>query len=36
MLVGNNESVSTKNAGESLVILIAMVMQQYDGGHISQ
>jgi len=27
MLVGNNESATTKNAGESLVISIAMAMQ---------
>jgi hypothetical protein len=36
MVVGNNESTTTKNAGESLAILIAMRMQRYDAGHIAQ
>jgi hypothetical protein len=36
MLVGSNESTATKNAGESLAIWIAMAMQQYDGGCITQ
>jgi hypothetical protein len=36
MVVGNNESTATKNAGESLAIMIAMVMQRYDAGHIAQ
>jgi hypothetical protein len=34
--VGNNESATTKNAGKPLAILIAMRMQQYDGGHIAR
>jgi len=33
---GNNESATTKNAGESLVISIAMRMRRYDAGCISQ
>ena len=33
---GNNESARTKNAGESLVILIAMRMRRYDAGCISR
>jgi hypothetical protein len=36
MLVGNNESATTKNAGKSLAILIAMRMWRYDAGHISR
>jgi hypothetical protein len=32
MVVGNNESTTTKNVGESLVILIAMQMRRYDAG----
>ena len=36
MVVGNNESTTTKNVGESLAILIAMQMRQYDAGHIAQ
>ena len=36
MVVGNNESVTTKNAGKSLAILIAMQMRQYNVGHIVQ
>ena len=36
MVVGNNESTATKNAGESMAISIAMAMQQYNTGHISQ
>ncbi len=35
MLVGNNESATTKNAGESLVISIAVRMGRYDMGSIS-
>jgi hypothetical protein len=35
MLVGNNELATTKNAGESLVISIAMAMQRYDAGRIA-
>ena len=30
MFVGNNELATTKNAGESLAISIAMRMQRYD------
>ena len=36
MLVGNNESATTKNAGESLVISIAMQMRRYDTGSIAR
>jgi hypothetical protein len=36
MLVGNNESATTTNAGESLAISIAMRMRRYDAGHIAQ
>jgi len=36
MLVGNNESATTKNAGESLAIPIAMWIRQYGAGHIAQ
>jgi hypothetical protein len=32
MLVGNNELAITKNAGESLAILIAMRMRRYNAG----
>jgi hypothetical protein len=32
MVVGDNKSMATKNAGKFLAILIAMVMQQYDTG----
>jgi hypothetical protein len=35
MVVGDNESTATKNAGESITILIAMAIQWYDLGHIS-
>jgi len=35
MLVGNNESATTKNAGESLVISIAMRMRRCDAGRIA-
>jgi hypothetical protein len=35
MLVGNNESATTKNAGELLVISIAMRMRQCDAGLIA-
>jgi hypothetical protein len=34
MVVGNNESTATKNAGKSLAISIAMAMQRYDAGRI--
>jgi len=30
MVMGNNKSVTTKNVGESLAILIAIRMRQYD------
>jgi len=30
MVVGNNDSMTTKNADESLAILMAMAMQRYD------
>ncbi len=36
MLVGNNESATTKDAGDSLVISIAMRMQRYDARHIAR
>ncbi len=36
MLVGNNESTTTKNAGKLMVISIAMAMQPYDEGHINR
>jgi len=36
MLVGNNELATTKNAGESLAILIAMRMRRYGAGHIAR
>ncbi len=36
MVVGNNESTTTKNVGESLAIWIAMQTRQYDAGHIAQ
>ena len=35
-LVGNNESATTKNAGESLAISIAMSMRRYDAGRIAR
>jgi hypothetical protein len=35
MVVGENKSTATKNAGKSMAISIAMVMQRYDAGHIS-
>jgi len=35
MVVGNNESMTTKNAGKLLAILIAMQMWRYDRGHIA-
>jgi len=34
--VGDNESTATKNAGELLAISIAMAMQLYDAGRITQ
>jgi len=36
MLVGNNESATTKNAGESLVFSIAVRMRRCDVGRIAQ
>ncbi len=36
MVLGDNESTATKNAGESMAILIAMAMQRYDAGHITR
>ena len=36
MLVGNNESATTTNAGESLAISIAMRMQRYNTGLIAR
>jgi hypothetical protein len=36
MVVGNNESMTTKNVGKSLAILIAMQTRRYDAGHIAQ
>jgi hypothetical protein len=35
MVVGENES-TTKNAGESMAISIAIAMQQYNTGRISR
>ncbi len=36
MVVGYNESTTTKNVGESLAISIAMQMRRYDAGHIAR
>jgi len=36
MVVGNKESTTTKNADESLAILMAMVMQRYDARRIAR
>jgi len=36
MLVSDNNSTTTKNAGESLAISIAMQIRRYDAGHIVQ
>ena len=36
MVVGENESTATKNAGESMAISIAMAMQRYNAGRISR
>jgi len=36
MVVGENESTATKNAGESMAISIAMAMQRYDAGRIAR
>jgi hypothetical protein len=35
MVVGNNESTTTKHVGEMLVISVAMQMRRYDAGHIA-
>jgi hypothetical protein len=35
MVVGNNESTTTKNADELLAISLAMVLQQYNARHIA-
>ena len=35
MVVGDNKSTATKNAGESVAISIAMTIQRYDAGCIS-
>jgi len=36
MVVGDNESTVTKNAGEPMAISIAMAMQRYDTGRIAR
>jgi len=36
MVVANNETDETKNAGKPTTISMAMAMQQYDGGRIAQ
>jgi len=36
MVVGNNESTTTKNADESLTISMAMAMQRYDARRIAR
>ena len=36
MVVGNNESMATKKAGELLAISIAMTMQRHNTGHITR
>jgi hypothetical protein len=36
MVKANNKYMITKNAGKSLAISIAMAMQGYDAGHITQ
>ena len=35
MVVRENESTATKNAGESMAISNAMAMQRYDAGRIA-
>jgi hypothetical protein len=35
MVVGNTESMTTKNVGKFLAILIAMQTRRYDAGHIA-
>jgi hypothetical protein len=36
MVVANNEIDETKNAGKLTTISVAMAMQRYNAGHISQ
>jgi hypothetical protein len=36
MVVGDNKSTATKNAGELMAISIAMAMQWYDEGRIAR
>ena len=36
MVVGNNESTATKNAGKSMAILIPLAMQLYNAGRIAR
>ena len=36
MIMGNNKSATTKNAGKSLAISIAMLMRRYDAACIAQ
>jgi hypothetical protein len=36
MVVGDNKSTATKNAGESMAISIAMALQRYDTGRIAR
>jgi hypothetical protein len=36
MVMDDNESTATKNAGELMAISIAMAMQQYDVGRIAR
>jgi len=36
MLVGDNKSTATKNAGKSMAILIAIAMQWYNAWRIAQ
>jgi len=36
MVVGNNESTTTKSADELLAISMAMAMQRYDAGRIAR
>jgi hypothetical protein len=35
MVIGNSKSATTKHAGESLAILIAIWMRQYNAGCIT-
>ncbi len=36
MVVGDNKSTATQNAGELMAISIAMAMQWYDAGRIAR